>query len=113
MEIWTGNHPDNAAVSIIRVKGRLDISGHDEFSDALNKLIDEGASSLIIDLQDVSYLGSGAVRVLVNARRRMEESGHRLILANLNTTGRKIMKVMEIDELFDIFDSVDGAMKGL
>nr|WP_314481281.1 STAS domain-containing protein [uncultured Pseudomonas sp.] len=85
----------------IRIKGRFDFGKHEAFRQAY-----EGQSSrpdaIVVDLQDVIYLDSSALGMLLLLRDHAggDEADVRVIHANPDV--RKILAISNFDKLFDI-----------
>lgn len=101
------NQPD---VSIIYLKGRLDVHYSSEVETAINKLIDQGGKKLIISLNDIEYLSSSGLRIFIAISRKLKEVNGQLKLIKLNDTALKIFKIVELIDMFDIYDTEDEAI---
>ena len=53
----------------VAVWGELDLASVSAFCDAMNQVIEAGAQHLIVDLTNVTFLGSTGIRELIRARR--------------------------------------------
>jgi anti-anti-sigma factor len=100
--------------AIVYLKGRLDIHLSTEIENEINELIKkEGIKELIINLQDVEYMSSSGLRVLVATLRVMKEAGGSLKLCCLTLAVRKIFEVVELIDMFDIYRTEEEAMSSL
>jgi len=110
MSLDTKNIDGRPDVSIIYLKGRLDVHYSAEVEAEINKLISEGKKKVIISLNDVEYLSSSGLRVFIASSRRLKETGGELKLMKLNDTALKIFKIVELIDMFDIYDSEEEAL---
>jgi len=55
------------------LKGRLDALGARELEDKLTRIITQNLSTLIIDFQQVDYLNSAGIRVLLSFYKRLKK----------------------------------------
>jgi len=101
----------NENVKVIRISGRLDAQPSEELEKAIFKLIDEGKVNILIDLKDVTYLGSSGIRIFLGAMVKLYKVGGKLKILNMPSTGIKILKAMEIFDRFDIYRSEKAAVK--
>lgn len=94
---------------VLSVRGEIDVSTAPELRDRLLGVAQEGHSTVVVDLSEVTFLDSTALGVLVSGLKRFRAAGGNLRLV---VTGRSVSKVLEITgliEVFPIFDSVAAA----
>jgi anti-sigma B factor antagonist len=65
-------------MTIIAVSGELDLASTDQLDKAIRDAEQSATGWIVIDLDDVSFLDSTALNVLLQARRRATENGDRL-----------------------------------
>jgi anti-sigma B factor antagonist len=97
---------------VLSVRGEIDVSTAPELRDRLLGVAQDGHSTVVVDLSEVTFLDSTALGVLVSGLKRFRAAGGDLRLV---VTGRSVTKVLEItglNEVFPIFDSVAGAVAG-
>jgi anti-sigma B factor antagonist len=66
----------------------------------------------VVDLDDVGFLDSTALGVLVGVlkRARSEDGDVRIVCTQPRV--RKVFEITRLDSAFDLFDSVDEAVRG-
>src|SRR4051794_27728866 len=80
---------------ILAVSGEVDVSSADRLAAAL---VDSGDTNICVDLSEVSFLDSTALRVLLTAHQRADENNMKLELRDPQAGPRK---VLEITGFFD------------
>ena len=75
----------------------------------VEKRIEEGERSFVIDLSDVAYLSSLGLGTLVSAHTKLRRVNGRLALVNPAPGVSEILKVTQLSEIFNIFPTVDEA----
>jgi anti-sigma B factor antagonist len=101
-------------LTILHVEGELDHATAPELREPLEGVISNGASSVLIDLSDCSFIDSTGLSVLVHARSRMvEERSGRLELCCPDAQIRRLFEITGIEEAFGIFESRDDALASL
>jgi anti-anti-sigma factor len=78
--------------------GRFDASQH---SKAADELLNQ-TETVIIDMQELVYISSMGLSVLVNTYKRLNENGHTLKLKNLNSHVRDVFKYTRLDQIFEM-----------
>ena len=96
---------------IVSLKGRIDANTALEMEQKLNSLISEGHSSLIVDMQEVSYISSVGLKVLLVARKEMKMSNGEFELAGLQPQVTEIFDITGFTMLFKIYSSVEEAIE--
>ncbi len=109
MKVESSKYDKN--ITIIRIKGRLDVKQAEELENKLFSLIDTGVNKIIIDLKNVSYLGSSGIRIFLGAMVKLYKQGGKLKILHMPDTGLKILKAMEILDRFEIYKSEKKAIK--
>lgn len=102
---------DKPEISIIFLKGRLDVHYSSEVEAEINKLIEQGKKKLVISLNDIEYLSSSGLRIFIAISRKLKEIDGQLKLIKLNETALKIFKIVELIDMFDIYNSEEEALK--
>jgi anti-sigma B factor antagonist len=102
-QILTPPSPDrNDAENLptLEVGGELDLAVAPWLHDQLDALFVGGASSILVDLSEATFLDSTALGVLVGALNRCRENGG---AAHLIVTEPQILRVLTITGLTDAF----------
>ncbi|MBN2746396.1 MAG: STAS domain-containing protein [Bacteroidales bacterium] len=86
--------------TLINLGGRLDTSNYEEASQQIDNQIDMGQRKLIINLEQLEYISSSGLRVLMSALKKVKALGGNLILCNVP---EKIMEVFEISGFNTLF----------
>ena len=85
---------------MITIRDRFDFSSHKEFMAGYKGR--ESAVKYIIDLQDVQYIDSSALGMLVLLREHTLEQGGSVSIINCNGDIRKILMIANFHNLFNI-----------
>ncbi|WP_191397403.1 STAS domain-containing protein [Flavonifractor sp. An306] len=91
-------HTDGDKLTIA-LEGRLDTSTAPELEAELNASLD-GVKQLVLDMEQLLYLSSAGLRVVLAAQKRMNKQGHMTV----PHVCPDIMEVFEITGFVDILD---------
>ena len=80
--------------------GRLDTITSPELEETLNSAI-EGVSELVLDLEELDYISSAGLRVLLSAQRKMNKQGT-LKVMHVNETVQEIFDVTGFTDILSI-----------
>ncbi len=87
-------------VWIIALSGEVDLYTAPEFKERLLEVIAEGATHVVVDLTDTTFIDSTTLGVLVGGIKRLRPEGGQLSIA---CSDRNITKIFEITGLNRVF----------
>ena len=82
----------------VQIIGRFDASQTDTAKDVFNAV----QKTTIVDFQDLDYISSAGLGVLLMTQKRLKESNDELILKNMNSHIREVFKYAGFDMIFRI-----------
>ncbi|MDX6482054.1 MAG: anti-sigma factor antagonist [Gaiellaceae bacterium] len=95
--------------TIVALAGELDLYNAEDVRAALLECCAEEPSVLVVDLENVTFIDSTALGVLIEARSRLaDREGFRLAAPGLET--RRALEVSGLDRHFSVFDTVADAV---
>jgi len=86
----------------VKVQGEADISNAPEFRQALNAIYQEKAADIWIFLQDLLYMDSTGLGVIIGACGRMRSTGHEIVLCNPRDNVKKLLSITNLDRILHI-----------
>jgi anti-anti-sigma factor len=100
------------AVTVVRCSGNLDTNTSADAHDHINKLIDDGASKLLVDFDKVDFVSSAGLRILLATAKRLNGSGGSLRISGLNEVVDEIFEISGFSTILDVFPTETDALKG-
>jgi anti-sigma B factor antagonist len=101
---------DDAAVPVIAVHGQADLHTAPQLRAAITTALDAGASGLVIDLSEASFIDSMTLGVLLGAVKRLRPSGGRVSVVCTDSHIRRIFEITLLDRVFSIHTDRGGAL---
>jgi anti-sigma B factor antagonist len=98
-----------AGFTVVEVRGEVDVYTASVLRGKLLEVIDRGAHHLVADLQQVDFLDSTGLGVLVGALKRLRMSGGDMSLVCDNEKLLKIFRITGLDRVFALHQSVESA----
>ncbi|HRP01725.1 MAG TPA: STAS domain-containing protein [Candidatus Kapabacteria bacterium] len=98
--------------AVIKLRGQF-IGGPetDEMRDTLKSLAEKQTNSLIIDLENVTYLNSTALGVLISSHTNFTKRNGKIILCNVSKSLENIFVITKLTLVFTITDTLSDALK--
>ena len=109
---FTAQASDRDGWAVLTVHGEVDIATAPVLRERLHALLGEGQSHLVIDLDDVGFLDSTALGVLVGTLKRSRTDGGDVRLVCTQPRIRKVLEITRLDKSFELYETVDDAVKG-
>jgi anti-sigma B factor antagonist len=106
-------HSKSGTVNVVdlTLPPTLDIDEFDRLNESILELIrGEPEGQWVLDLSQLSYMGSAALGLLVNLRQQIKQSGGRLVLCGLSPQLLQIFKTCCMEKLFRIVKSRKDAV---
>jgi len=104
------NTESEGSIVIVTLNGRLDTLHFPAVDKELTSLIDNEQKALVLDCQNMDYVSSSGLRVLLKALKQMEAAKGRLTLCNLQPQISQIFKISGFDHLFEIYPGKQEAI---
>ena len=96
--------------TVVAASGEIDVAAAPVLRDRLVQLIADGTTQVVVDLENVDFIDSTGLGVLVGAVRRARSSDGDVRLVCTNSRILKIFGVTGLDEVFVIAGTVADAV---
>jgi anti-sigma B factor antagonist len=96
-----------AGAVVVHLRGELDLHNAPEVRDALTSLAESAPERIVVDLEDVEFIDSTTLGVLVESRRLLKHTV--LVLAAPAPEPRRALEVSGLARYFDVYDTVAAA----
>lgn len=100
-------------VLVLALKGRLDSVNAAAVEASITDQIKQGASRLVLDFSDVSYVSSAGLRVVLVVAKRLKEIGGRLVLIGLTPSVHEVFAISGFLQILTVCDDRDTALTKL
>ena len=97
-------------VTIVSINGRLDGASAPELESELSSRIRDGSVRILIDCNEMNYIGSAGMRVFLLAARRCAQAGGLLSIAALQPACKSVVEMGGFHTIIDCHDSLDEAL---
>lgn len=97
-------------VTIVTVSGEVDVYTAPQLRSALEERVAAGHTALIVDLQDVGFLDSTGLGVLVGRAKAVKKLDGWLRVVCTNERIIRLFCITGLDQVIPVHDSVDAAL---
>ncbi len=95
---------------IARANGRIDSSNSREFHSGLEAVVNNDDSAVVLNFEDVSYISSAGMRVILLTAKGLQSSGAKLVLCSMSEPIREVFKISGFDKIIPIHGSQSEAL---
>ena len=98
-------------LAVVVVQGEADLHTAHELRAAIMEAIDAGATSLVIDLTEATFIDSMTLGVLLGAVKRLRPVGGRVSVVCTDPNIRRIFEITLLDRVFALHESRETALE--
>ena len=103
------NERDGGAL-IVQAAGRVDGSNSQEFQDGLEAIINDDERAVVLDLQELSYISSSGLRVMLLIARKLQRQQAKFALCSLTDSIREVFEISGFDRIIPVHASRSEAV---
>ncbi|MCK9205605.1 MAG: STAS domain-containing protein [Salinivirgaceae bacterium] len=107
------NNPGYVVASFPQDKQRLNVVVSDEFKKQLYKLIDDGASVVIVDFTHVDFIDSSGFGAIVATFNHARNHQVTFKLCCIASSVMNLIKITKLDQVLQIYPSLDEAIQSV
>ena len=112
-ETDAGVHIDvRTDATVVSIHGRLDLSGVDDVEDRFHSAASD-ARRLVVDLSDVDYISSSAIRMILGKSRVVRSNGGQMVLCRLQPLVSRVFEMTRLNKIIPVLATVDEAVQEL
>jgi anti-sigma B factor antagonist len=110
MELTLNVHSDPSGLTVIAVGGEIDVYTAPKLRERLIGLVEDGSYQLIVDMEDVEFLDSTGLGVLVGGLKRVRAQDGWIDLVCTQSRILRIFRITGLNKVFAIYDTVTDAV---
>jgi anti-sigma B factor antagonist len=109
-ELGISSDEAGTGTAVIALSGELDLYTCPEFKQELLRVIDAGATHVVVDLTETTFIDSTALGVLIRGVDRLQSSDRQLIVVCADPSIVKVFEVTGLNRIFPVVGSRDEAL---
>jgi anti-sigma B factor antagonist len=99
--------------AVVELEGIVDSTNLEDFFSFVNSVFKQGYDRIVVDMEYASYLSSGGLSVIIDAYKKADQLGGKLVLARATDMVRELFEVAQLDKILDFYDTLDEAIEAL
>lgn len=99
--------------TIFVLSGRLDSNTAPQFEKQLHDFLVSPASHLVFDFNDLDYISSAGLRVILNTAKAYREGPFNFITCAMQDHVQEVFEISGFDTIITIYNSVDESLSSL
>ena len=105
---------ENATFVTLTDENILEVNDIRALQESIMPVVDQAERiNLILDFQNVRFLSSAVLGLLIRISKKIYERNGQLRLCNINPKIHEIFKITRLTKIFDIYQDVESATEGL
>jgi anti-sigma B factor antagonist len=92
-------------IKVVQPTGILDSTQAPSFRKSVDQALEDGAKIILIDLQEVTFVDSSGLGVLVVALKTVRSANGKLYICSINEQIRILFELTSMDQVFSVFES--------
>ena len=102
---------DAKGIKVVEIAGKLNTGASPEAEDFINELIDEGATNILLNLEELDFISSTGLRVILATGKKLAAISGKLVLCSPNHTVSDVFKMSGFNQMFSVFKTEAEALK--
>jgi len=99
-----------SGIEIFRVKGRLDSNTAALLEERLNKSLENGTARMVMDFQDLDYISSAGIRVILKTVKSLKRTNGNIVLCSLQDYVQEVFQIAGFDTYLTIEQNMELAI---
>ena len=97
-------------IDIFKLHGDLNSNTSPQFEEKIFAAIHNGSKKMIIDFEDLDYISSAGLRVIVKTAKNLKRSEGKVVLCSMQDYVKEVFEVAGFDAFLNIVSTMDDAM---
>ena len=101
---------DSNDVKILEFEGNLDTNTSPDAEATINELIDNGSTMLLANFEELNFISSAGLRVLLATAKKLRGTGGDLRICALNPTVQEVFDISGFGSILSVYHSESEAL---
>ena len=101
---------ESQGIQIVAFEGNLDTNTSPEAESKINELIDAGKQQLLVNFEQLNFISSAGLRVLLATVKKLNASGGDLRICSLNATVQEVFDISGFVTILSVKNTEEEAL---
>ena len=97
-------------IQVMNFEGNLDTNTAPEAENSINQLLDSGADKILINFENLNYISSAGLRVLLGTAKKLNVTSGQLKICSLNATVQEVFDISGFSTILSVLESEPEAV---
>jgi anti-sigma B factor antagonist len=97
-------------IIIFKLNGNLNSNTSPELEDKIFEAIKNESKNMILDFEDLDYISSAGLRVIMKAAKNLKQSEGMIVLCSMQDYVKEVFEIAGFDAYLPIFSTMDDAL---
>lgn len=96
--------------AVVELEGVVDSTNLEEFFAFINLVFKQGVNRIVLDLEYTSYISSGGLSVIIDAYKRAQKEGGKLVIARASEMVSELFEVVQFEKIIEFYPDLEEAI---
>ena len=101
---------ESQGIQVVAFEGNLDTNTSPEAESKINELIDAGKQKLLVNFEQLNFISSAGLRVLLATVKKLNASGGDLRICSLNATVQEVFDISGFVTILSVKNTEEEAL---
>ena len=101
---------DEGGIIVVEIEGKMNTGASPDAEKFLNRLLDEGDTKILLNLEYLDFIASTGLRVILSTGKKLAGVSGKLVICSPNLTVMDVLKMSGFNQMFNVFDSEEEAL---
>ena len=103
-------HKDKDGITVVYFFGKMDTRTSPDAEKYVNKLIEEGNKDILMNFEELDFISSTGLRVILATGKKLSGSG-KLTICSPNITVNDVLNMSGFNKMFGVFETEEEALQ--
>lgn len=104
-------HEEKESVAVVYFMGKMDTRTSPDAEKYINRLIDDGDNNILMNFEELDFISSTGLRVILATGKKLMGSNGKLTLCSPNITVNDVLSMSGFNRMFGVYETEAEALE--